>query len=333
MSAIQNDTIRVSVVIPAYKVADTLGKAIESALAQTERNIEVVVVDDHSPSPDRTYEVAQEYAARDPRVRAMRTPKNSARSGAVNFGVNQARGKWIAVLDGDDWYAPKRLKRLVDAAEAAGVEMVTDNQMFVDFKANACVGTAFPQGIGPRFFELDSFLKATDPTARFDYGMLKQVYRADFIREHKIEYYEPARTGEDFYGLLCFFAAGGRALVLDEPLYYYVQPFGMKSRQWAQEGRKPYNYALLKEINDHFVREFEGRLSPEHLAILKRRGRGIEAMQYYHQMQDCLREGKLYEAVRKIVAGRFYFWKLLAKRLMQRTGLLRDPAVTPLPAA
>jgi succinoglycan biosynthesis protein ExoO len=326
-----NTPLRVTVIIPAYKVGDTLAMAAQSVLQQTERDLELIIVDD--ASPDNTFEVASMIANGDSRVRIIRQAVNGGKPRALNTATSQARGRWIAVLDGDDWYAPNRLERLLDAAEAAGVDMVTDNQIFFDLKANKCVGTAFPQGIGPRRFDLDAFMRESDPTARFDYGMLKQIYRADFIREHKVEYYEPARTGEDFYGLLCFFVAGGIGLVLDEPLYYYVQPFGMLSREWAQDGRRPYNYELLVKINNHFVNELRGKLSPANLRLLEKRGRGLEAMMYFHQIRECLHMKDISGIMRRIGHVPPNFWMLLCGRMLQRIGLRRDESVTPLSAS
>jgi glycosyltransferase involved in cell wall biosynthesis len=97
----------VSVVIPAYNRAATIGAAIESVLRQTWTDFELVVVDDGST--DGTLEAAA--AVRDPRLRLVANPTNTGAAGARNAGVAQARGTWIAFQDSDDEWLPLKLEK------------------------------------------------------------------------------------------------------------------------------------------------------------------------------------------------------------------------------
>lgn len=99
----------VSVVIPAHNSAATLGRAIDSALAQTSPVREVLVVDD--VSHDDTPRIAQAYAARG--VRLVTMPQRGGASGARNAGIFAAQGDLIAFLDSDDeWLADKLARQL-----------------------------------------------------------------------------------------------------------------------------------------------------------------------------------------------------------------------------
>jgi glycosyltransferase involved in cell wall biosynthesis len=95
----------VTFVIPAYDAAATVGAAISSALCQTHRNVEVVVVDDGSS--DGTAEVVRGYT--DPRVRLVGGRVNAGLSAARNRGMREARGELIAFLDADDYLMPSHL--------------------------------------------------------------------------------------------------------------------------------------------------------------------------------------------------------------------------------
>lgn len=95
----------VSVIIPAYKQAEFLGQAIQSALGQTYRNLEVIVVDDHSP--DHTAAVVQQFA--DGRLRYIAHDRNRMLAAARNTGICAARGEFIALLDADDYYHREKL--------------------------------------------------------------------------------------------------------------------------------------------------------------------------------------------------------------------------------
>jgi glycosyltransferase involved in cell wall biosynthesis len=94
---------RISVVIPAYNAAATLGRAIESVLAQSWPAHEIVVVDDGSS--DDTAAVAEAFGKP---VRYIHQD-NAGPSAARNRGVKEASGDWIAFLDADDWYTAERL--------------------------------------------------------------------------------------------------------------------------------------------------------------------------------------------------------------------------------
>lgn len=104
---------RISVIIPAYNAAATIGKAIASILAQGYPAHEIIVVDDGSA--DATGETVQAYGDKVTYIRQ----DNAGPSAARNKGVQQASGEWIAFLDADDWYLPDRL--------LTHAEMIRDN--------------------------------------------------------------------------------------------------------------------------------------------------------------------------------------------------------------
>lgn len=113
----------VTVIIAAYNVADYLEFALESALKQTLRNLEVLVVDDHST--DATLEVAVEHAEADSRVRVLRTEENSGGPGVPrNLGIQSARAPHYTFLDGDDTLEPHACKVLLEEAERTGADLV-----------------------------------------------------------------------------------------------------------------------------------------------------------------------------------------------------------------
>lgn len=104
--------IRVSVVIPAYNAAAFVRDAIDSVLAQTYPEIEIVVVNDGS-----TDDTPQILAAFGDRVRAHHQP-NAGLSAARNIGARLATGDWIAFLDADDLWLPRKIEAQIAAAGA-----------------------------------------------------------------------------------------------------------------------------------------------------------------------------------------------------------------------
>ena len=101
----------VSAVIITYNKADTVGPAIESVLHQTYTDFEILVVDDGST--DNTAEVVRSYGAR---VRYL-SKKNGGTGSARNLGIAEARGEYVAFLDGDDLWLPRKLELQMAAFE------------------------------------------------------------------------------------------------------------------------------------------------------------------------------------------------------------------------
>ena len=104
----------VSVVIPVRNGERLIGRTLASALAQTYRNIEVIVVDDGST--DRTPALVETAAARDRRVRLLRRP-HSGVTATRNFGISRANGSLIAPLDADDLWHQEKIARQVAAMQ------------------------------------------------------------------------------------------------------------------------------------------------------------------------------------------------------------------------
>lgn len=111
---------KVSIIIPCYNQARFLPKAIESCLAQTHADVEIIVIDDGSP--DDTSAVAACYASAHANVRCIRQ-KNTGLPGARNRGLSEATGEHICFLDSDDWFEPEKIARqsaLLDANPSVG---------------------------------------------------------------------------------------------------------------------------------------------------------------------------------------------------------------------
>jgi len=110
----------VSVVIPVYNGATLLAKAIESALKQTYRNIEIIVVDDGSSDSGATKAVIESYI---PLIRSF-TKLNGGVASALNLGVQEASGSFVSWLSHDDEYLPGKIQSQIDVLAERGVNCV-----------------------------------------------------------------------------------------------------------------------------------------------------------------------------------------------------------------
>ena len=101
---------RISVIVAAYKVEDYLHKCLDSILAQTRKNLEVILVDDGSP--DLSGIICDEYVIKDDRVRVIHKA-NGGQSTARNAALDVAQGDYIGFIDGDDWIEPNMYEVLL----------------------------------------------------------------------------------------------------------------------------------------------------------------------------------------------------------------------------
>jgi glycosyltransferase involved in cell wall biosynthesis len=98
----------VSVVMPAWNAAATIARSIDSVLSQSHAQVELLVVDD--ASTDATARIVSGHAASDARVRLLRQAANGGVAAARNAGIAAARGEYVAFLDSDDWWHPRKLE-------------------------------------------------------------------------------------------------------------------------------------------------------------------------------------------------------------------------------
>lgn len=109
----------VSVIIPTYNRAHLIGRAVQSVLAQTYKDFEIIVVDDGST--DNTEEVVKNFG--NSRIRCARHGENKGAAAARNTGIKIARGSYIAFLDSDDEWLPEKLEKQVRVFGKASLEV------------------------------------------------------------------------------------------------------------------------------------------------------------------------------------------------------------------
>lgn len=314
----QSGTPRVSVLVPVYNSAETLERCLRSAMRQTIGDIEILVADDGSK--DTSADVAEALAREDHRIVVLRLWPNGGKPAAMNRMVSVARGTWVAVLDADDAFAEQRLEKLLGAADAQGpqVDMVADNLVYVDSGADQVVQTAFETNAAPRLISKADLLQSANSFASFDFGILKPMMRTAFIRRTGLSYFD-TRLAEDFYYLLTFFLAGGKGVLISEPLYFWTMPFGAISRAWTSTGSGAwrYDYRTALAANEHFIAAIDSRAEPDTIAMLEARSRQYKVMIHYLDAQRAASE-KRYLACFRAILLHPSTYSLLLRRIWGR---------------
>lgn len=196
----------ISVIVPVFNVEKYLRCCVDSILAQTFTDIEVLLVDDGST--DASGAICDEYAKADRRVRVFHK-KNGGASSARNLGLGEAAGKWIMFVDSDDKVAPQICGRLL-AHAAEGCQPLCMMYNWKDGEIKPC-SVGVEKGCYPveRFPEI----RAYGPCARFYERRL--VESAGLRFTEGFSFAEDSIFNYEYYSLIEAFA------VIDEPLYYY----------------------------------------------------------------------------------------------------------------
>ena len=119
--AVRMGEVKISAIMPVYNVEKFVGKCIESLQKQTFSDFELIAVDDGSP--DRSGEICEEYAAKDPRIKVIHQ-KNAGAPAARNAAIEIARGKYLYFMDSDDWAEETMFEDMYAAAEANNAQLV-----------------------------------------------------------------------------------------------------------------------------------------------------------------------------------------------------------------
>ncbi|MBS1817919.1 MAG: glycosyltransferase [Acidobacteria bacterium] len=275
-----------SVITPAYNVGRYLAACLDSVLAQTFPDFEVLVVDDGSV--DDTADVLRAYAAQDSRVRGFRGP-NRGVSHARNVAMTQARGRYFALLDADDRWAPTWLEAMVQRLEREpDVAIVTGNA--VNDGGGALDGRPVrPWPAEPRT------LRFLDLVTHEDSVFIMALFRRA-VYERIGGFNERLYRSEDYDFWLRAAAADLRIVTHPEPLGWYRRRPDSASADQA---------AMFASIKDVLVRARSFRHTPraDELAAIDRKLDQLASESLLHSAKRALLRRRYSEA-------RCHFWEL-----------------------
>lgn len=315
MTAVTQPGPRASVVIAAKDAGAFVADAISSALSQTMADLEVIVVDDGST--DDTAAVVMACARGDARVTLLRNPRSRGVSSARNRAIRHARGEWIAVLDADDEFAPKRLEIMIREATARGLDVLADNLELRDFATKASLGRACPTAWMARSepITLTELLERDVPGSGYKmFGFIKPIMRRRFLVEKGITYREDVWCAEDFLLYAQCLIAGARFGVMDEALYLYAQRSGSASASSSAVHRE------VARVN-RIVARLEGAGRPAYARAIRARQARLD----YHAFSRSLKTSHYLHAASSLIRVPAWFIAkhishALARRVRRRMG-------------
>lgn len=201
----------ISIIVPVYKVESYIHRCIDSILAQSYTDFELLLIDDGSP--DNCGAICDEYAVRDSRIRVFHK-ENGGVSSARNLGIEYAKGEWITFIDSDDYVHEDYL---------ASLYMFHDSDLIVgSFKlvnTDEIWDCILPN---ERYNRQDLALKLMKSEFTPNYrGAMCKLYRRDIIIDNHISYDEKLSLSEDWLFTLHYFQYVESVHTIDFPYYYY----------------------------------------------------------------------------------------------------------------
>ena len=229
----------VSVVIPVYAVPLKLfRRCIDSLKAQTQPNIEIIIVDDGSKDRELV-EACDAYA--DSCVVVHQ--ENGGVSTARNRGVDLARGKWIAFVDADDWADPDMLKTMVEAAQGIDPDIVVCDA-YVEYASHTAVNRFFPEGHPFRWeeeqrrntlLEIMGHNKYYNPPEIAIGVPWAKLYKRSFLIENDLRFLPALRRMQDNIFNLYAFDLAESVVYVDRPLLHYLKLESSRSTRYSPD--------------------------------------------------------------------------------------------------
>lgn len=251
------EQVKVSIIVAVYNIEAYIEPCLQSVMAQTWKNLEMIVVDDGSE--DDSGKICDRYEANDQRIIVIHK-KNEGLSAARNEGLSRATGKYIYFLDGDDWIEPDLIETVIS-------RLKEDNELVI-FRSETIDGEGIRNPFGREFpFDgmevndektLYSLLTEKILTYQLGWEVWNRLYSRSIIQTQGLRFCDGNEVfAEDMLFFLCYICHVKRILCCSRVLHHYrLREDSVMSRnrgkvrlmQFLQLSRKYYGYLEKKDM-------------------------------------------------------------------------------------
>lgn len=263
---------RISVIVPCYNNADALPRCLDSLLAQTYPDLEIIIVDDGSI--DLTFETAKRYEGEHPNVKAVKITNRGPLQARL-AGIAHSSGALVGFVDSDDWVEPAMYQRLFEALQKYQADIACCGVFEDEYGADA---PPHKRRANPQKLSDGTVLTGKQAVAwmhrRQDvYAyMCNKLYKTALF--HQVQFPEGTFIGEDYTANGLVFPRAKSVVTVRDVLYHYVQsPNSICRSGYTQAHAKAYqNYKITeKKLEKQFPEEkrtLRSYVMTEYLAIL-----------------------------------------------------------------
>lgn len=239
---------KISVIIPVYRAEKFLANCLDSVLAQTFTDIEIICIDDGNT--DSSPKILAKYAARDIRIKVITNKKNMGVSNARNNGIKIATGKYIHFMDADDFLDSDYYEKMYENIVRIHADM-------------ACSGfvsdTKYTSGIKYKHQILLKTIKqkVKKTNVLTDGYIWRYLFKKSFLDKNKLLFDVSLISQEDIVFLLQCFNRANAIVIVPDTLYHYVlnTDSALHRRDSAHYKKLKENYKIGKEYRKKFARE------------------------------------------------------------------------------
>lgn len=267
----------VSVVVPAYGIEQYLDHCLESLVNQTLDTLEIIVVDDGAK--DRSGQIADEWAKRDPRIRVIHQP-NAGCAAARSNGIKAATGMFVGLVDGDDWVDSPMFQALAESA----VRFSSD---IAQCGYRHCYDSDNTWSDEREYFSLVKKMSAGNGLVANPKDLIpwrptiwRRLYRRDFLIGNAIDFPRAIRRFDDLPFHFMTLALAERLSIIDACYYNYRQQ--RAGQDISVDDERLYVhfpiFQILKDfVRQHHTRELEEKLFMTQIASHEWAGRVIQS--------------------------------------------------------
>lgn len=191
----------ISIITPVYNVERFLPCMIESVLAQSEQDWELLLIDDGST--DTSGSLCDDYAKRDKRIKVFHQ-ENGGVSRARNLGLMHALGEYVTFLDSDDMWTSDFLQKIIKLAQVHDVDLASLWRVFIDEVCKQPVQDASAVGHN-RFYDQHNMSNLFEECPDFFTVVWGKLYKMSLIRKYNLRFNEQMCMGEDVLFLASYF--------------------------------------------------------------------------------------------------------------------------------
>lgn len=254
-----------SVIIPCYNCAPVIRRCMDSI---DYSDCEIIVVNDGSK--DDSVKVVEQYISTHSNVRLV-NKENGGASSARNLGLEQARGKYVAFIDADDFWFPGGIKRIIELAEMTDADIVK-------YKIQHVINGQPIPTLTVADWEthtecIDGRGKALERYDISDYHVVDAVFKRSVIMDNKIRFQTDLHLHEDDVFMGMFYCHAGKVVITDLPLYCYIRSSDYSSTHHQSIDRQRIlinsGYLAVQHRSEYVEQHYPQAMSLERLKYMR----------------------------------------------------------------
>ena len=218
----------ISIIIPVYNVENYIGRCVESIQNQTFADWELILVDDCSL--DNSLNIIRAFAEKDHRIIVQHLETNHGPLIARRLGDSIATGSYITYCDGDDLLPPNALQQLYGEANKTGADIVSGDILYITIDGDQRLYANSLKYGNDRISAFRSLLRQ-----ELGHNLCGKLFKASLLKNYCYTSYEHFTNGEDGYIFYLALDHSSRIIVLNTPVYYYMQNVNSSSQRRLSE--------------------------------------------------------------------------------------------------